>query len=289
MFRVTPLLYAASYGSVACTEVLCSSGASVDKANVWGSTALINAAHNAHAHVVQQLILNDAQVSIRDKDGTALDSALRRLCRMVRGVNSATDDKHPDKPGLVKALGEFNELAGQSNRGTVWHGALERAFAGFRPLLSQAPSAEANLAIGKTDVPAAGAAAPDVPGGRSVSNGKNDAKKKKADAPEPPDEGRCALYAGCAAYVRCIELLRDPAAVKRDEVLRTGRTGGGGGGGATPDGLTQRFGRIRTALALDVSLPMPDALAEANSAMGIASGGSLPDQVEKLLKLLGLE
>ena len=28
-----------------------------------------------------------------------LDGALKQLCRMLRGVCAATDDKHPDKPG----------------------------------------------------------------------------------------------------------------------------------------------------------------------------------------------
>ena len=96
--QVTPLLLASSYGRLACTELLCGAGANVDQRNVWGSTPLINAAHNAHAGVVHFLILHEAQTTIRDKDGTPLDGALKRLTRMLRGVAQATDDKHPDKP-----------------------------------------------------------------------------------------------------------------------------------------------------------------------------------------------
>ena len=52
----------------------------------WGSTALINAAHNAHSGVVKLLILNGASVALRDKDGTALDNALTRPGRFDRKV-----------------------------------------------------------------------------------------------------------------------------------------------------------------------------------------------------------
>ena len=90
---MTPLLLASSYGRLPCAEVLCAAGADVNHKNVWGSTPLINAAFNAHAAVVRYLVLNDAMVSVKDKDGTALDGALKRLARMIRGVASSTDDK----------------------------------------------------------------------------------------------------------------------------------------------------------------------------------------------------
>lgn len=278
---VTPLMMATAYGHLSCAEVLCGHNVNVDKTNVWGSTPLINAAHNAHHSVVHFLILQDALVTQRDKDGTALDGSLRRLCRMMRGVAAATDDKHPDKEGLEAAKTALDDLTRQTNRGPVWHKALEAAFAPLRPLLEQAPQAATNLALGKVEQPAAGPAAP----GDGAKPGK---KEKAADAPEAPDPGRSALYAGLAAYVRCIEMLRDPKAVRQMEKLRTG--GGGGSGGEKPsDGLSQRVGRIRTALGIDVSATLPQAIEQANKAMGLDGGGSLPEQANRLIDLLGLQ
>jgi len=58
---------------------------------------------------------------------------------------------------------------------------------------------------------------------------------------------------------------------------------------AATDGLTQRVGRIRAALALDVALALPDVLRQANVAMGIEAEGSLPEQADRLVKALGLQ
>jgi len=94
-------------------------------------------------------------------------------------------------------------------------------------------------------------------------------------------------------YVTCIEMLRDPAAVRKAEKLATGRDpfakGAPKEAAADPDGLTQRVGRIRSALALNVSLTLPDALRQANSAMGLESEGSLPEQARRLVVALGLQ
>ena len=293
---VTPLLMASAYGRLACTEVLCAAGADVNHVNVWGSTPLINAAHNAHAEVVRFLILSDAIVSTRDKDGTALDGSLRRLVRMVRGVNSSTDDKHPDKPGLAAASEALTSLAAQTARGPVWHGQLEAALAPFRKLLCQAESAEAKLNIGRAEPLGAGGAAPvaaerpSSAASKGSDKSKKGGKKKAADGPEPPDEGRSALYKGMAAYVRCIEMLRDPSQVKKDEKLRTGSGAAAEGGGVLAvDGLTQKVGRIRTALALDVALALPEVLRQANVAMGTEQSGSLPEQTDRLVLALGLQ
>lgn len=286
--QVAPLHFASAYGHLSCSQVLAGHGVNVDKTNVWGSTPLINAAFNAHVDVVHFLILQEAQVSIRDKDGTALDGALKQLCRMLRGVCAATDDKHPDKPGLERAKEELNELMKQTNRGPVWHKKLEAAFEPLKPLLTQAPKAVDRLAVGQVDVLAVGAPA----NGGGAATDRKDAgrakKEKKADDPEPPDEGRCALYAGCASYVRCIELLRDPAAVRKDEKLRVGSQGGLTGETAA-DGLTQKVGRIRSALAIDVSVTLPDAIKQANRSMGIDDRGSLPEQATRLIEALGLQ
>ena len=299
---VTPLLLAASYGNLACTEVLCAAGARIDQKNCWGSTPLINAAHNAQVDVVRHLILAGAQVSIRDKDGTALDSALLRLAKMVRGVCAATDDKHPDKPGLQKVMQSLNDLNRQNNRGPVWMQSLQAAFGVFRPILEQAPAAATWLAFGKATAPAAGPSAPSASeSGRSSQSGQGKAKKKSADAGEPPDSGRCALYAGCAGYMRCIEMLREPSAVRRDERLRTGvappqpsiqasaSNAASAGGAQLREGLSQQVGRIRTALAIDVALPLPEVIREANRLMGTPADGSLPEQAERLIDLLGLQ
>ena len=217
-----------------------------------------------------------------DKDGTALDGALKRLCRMMRGVVAATDDKHPDKPGLEAAKTELDFLGKQTNRGPIWHKKLEAAFVPLRPLLSQAPFAAANLALGKVEVPAAGPAAP---GGAPAAGGK---KEKAADDPDAPDAGRAALYAGLAAFIRCIEMLRDPKSVRAMERLRVG-SGGEDAAENPADGLTQKVGRIRAALGIDVSATLPDAIKQANRAMGFDERGSLPEQAARLITALGLQ
>ena len=297
--KVTPLLYASAYGRQSCTELLCGAGADVNHVNVWGSTPLINAAHNAHVTVVHFLILNDAMVTWRDKDGTPLDSALKRMVRMIRGVSQATDDKHPDKPGLEEGSKSLTSLNQQTNRGPLWHKNLEAAFVPLRPLLSQAENAAATLNYGKVDAPGAGPPALPAPKdeerpgssasksskGSKGSKGSKSGKEKKDDEPEGPDEGRCALYNGLAAYMRCIEMLRDPAKTRQDEKLRTG----GDPTEKKVDGLSQKVGRIRKALALDVSLPIPEVLKQANLAMGFDLDGNLLEQTERMITALGLE
>lgn len=181
----------------------------------------------------------------------------------------------------------------------MWHKQLEAVLVRFRPLLAQAEAAEAMLSLGKAEALGAGHAAPTAgqdgerpPSASSSKSGKSgkDGKKKKDDAPEPPDQGRGALYTGLAAYVRCIEMLRDPSEVRRQERLRTGGVVDiSDAGGKPQDGLTQKVGRIRSALALDVALSLPEAVAQANRAMGMDDAGkSLPEQTERLVTALGL-
>ena len=200
----------------------------------------------------------------------------------------------------------FGGLANATNRGPLWHKQLEAAFAAFKPLLAQAEECVATFAIGKAEVPGAGPAAPAISDkasdsgrpasaaskGSSKGSGKGDKKKKKDDEPEGPDEGRAALYNGMASYIRCIEMLRDPAQVRKDERLRAGGVGALPDltdGAKAPDGLTQKVGRIKSALALDVALTLPDTIKQANLAMGVEPDGSLPDQTERLIKALGLQ
>ena len=102
-------------------------------------------------------------------------------------------------------------------------------------------------------------------------------------------EGVRGLYKGMAAYVRCIEMLRDPSQVKKDEKLRTGSGAAAEGSVLAVDGLTQKVGRIRTALALDVALALPEVLRQANVAMGTEQSGSLPEQTDRLVLALGLQ
>jgi len=169
----------------------------------------------------------------------------------------------------------------------------------LRTLLSQAEQAAVTLHLGKASVPGAGAAAPSAdkdgerPGSAASKSSKGSKASKggdgkKEDEDEGPDEGRAALYAGLAAYLRCIEMLREPALVRKHEKLRTGGVQGDSGGGAA-DGLTQKVGRIRTALALDVGLTLPAAIKQANNAMGFEVTGSLPEQTDRLVKALGLQ
>ena len=50
---VAPLHLASAYGHMSAVEVICNAGASLDRANVWGSTPIINAAHNAQVGSVR--------------------------------------------------------------------------------------------------------------------------------------------------------------------------------------------------------------------------------------------
>ena len=52
--------------------------------------------------------------------------------------------------------------------------------------------------------------------------------------------------------------------------------------------LTQKVGRIRSALAIDVSASLPEAIKQANKAMGLDDRGSLPEQATRLVEALGL-
>ena len=63
------------------------------------------------------LILSGASVMTRDKDGTALDSALKRLVKMLRGLAAATDKDHPDRPILEAAAASLGALARAASRG----------------------------------------------------------------------------------------------------------------------------------------------------------------------------
>ena len=280
---VAPLHLAASYGHMSCVEIICNAGASLDHANCWGSTALINAAHNAHAGVVKLLILNGASVAIRDKDGTALDNALLRLSKAVRGVAAATDKDHPDKPVLESAKTAMAALARDARRGPAFQKALTGAIGTLKPMLAAAIAAAAD----GTD----GDEAPSAPA--DVGGGKGEGKKGADEGQDAPEPGRLAAYKGCMNYIRCMEMLRDPAAMRKAETLATGRNLFGGGGeskaAAEPDGLTQRVGRIRSALALDVSLSLPDAMRAANGVMGLENEGSLPLQAQRLVVALGLQ
>ena len=57
-----------------------------------------------------------------------------------------------------------------------------------------------------------------------------------------------------------------------------------GSGGAT---LAQKVARIKDALEIDSSLPMPRAIAKANELMDMKPEGGLPAQAERLLAALG--
>ena len=82
-------------------------------------------------------------------------------------------------------------------------------------------------------------------------------------------------------------MLRDPGLVKKDEKLRIG--GPISDTAKSVDGLTQRAGRVRKALALDVSIALPEIIRQANVAMGLEERGSLPEQTERLVVALGLQ
>jgi hypothetical protein len=62
-------------------------------------------------------------------------------------------------------------------------------------------------------------------------------------------------------------------------------------GGAAPEGpsLAQKVSRIKTALLLDASLPMPVAISQANTQMGLPSQSTLPDQADALIRALGIK
>ena len=83
--------------------------------------------------------------------------------------------------------------------------------------------------------------------------------------------------------------LADPAAVKEEERRLTGRGAGSNESGSKADGMSQRVGRIRSALGLDVSLALPEVLQKANTLMGIETEGSLQEQTTKLIESLGLQ
>ena len=208
---------------------------------------------------------------------------------MMRGVAAATDDKHPDKPGLEAAKAELDFLARQTNRGPVWHKQLEAAFVPLRPLVSQAPAAALNLALGKVDVPAAGPQRPEAAATARKRTKVAAKRRRRRTTPTLPDEGCCALYAGLAAsFIRCIEMLRDPKSVRAMEKLRVGS--GSDSAESPADGLTQKAGRIRAALGIDVSATLPDAIMQlANRAMGFDERGSLPEQAARLITALGLQ
>ena len=55
------------------------------------------------------------------------------------------------------------------------------------------------------------------------------------------------------------------------------------------DRSTQRIGRIRSALALDVALTLPEIIKQADRQMGIEGEGSLPAQANRLVVALGLQ
>ncbi len=58
------------------------------------------------------------------------------------------------------------------------------------------------------------------------------------------------------------------------------------GGGGT--GLAAQVGQIKAALTLDPAMPLPAAIKEANSQMGLPNEGTLPDQATALMAALGL-
>ena len=280
---VAPLHMAASYGHMACAEIICNAGAALDRPNCWGSTALINAAHNAHSGVVKLLILNGASVALRDKDGTALDNALLRMTKAVCGIDAATDKDHPNKKVLESTKDALNKLARNASRGPPFFTALTAAIAPLKPMLEAAIAA----AAAEDDT-----APPQVkPLDKSEANGKGGKAGKKEDAPEAPEPGRVAAYKGCLNFIQIIEMLRDPGAVRKAETLATGIDlfSKESTEAAQLDGLTQRVGRIRSALALDGRLSLPDAIQAANRAMGLETEGSLPEQVQRLVVALGVQ
>jgi hypothetical protein len=182
---VVPLHLAAAYGHMACVEMICDAGASLDRANAWGSTSLINAAHNAQAGIVRLLILNGASMQTRDRDGTALDNALKRMQKLIRNLGAALDKDHPDKPVLRAASDSLSKLVMDPQRGREFKEALEKVLGKLRPLIATALAA-----------------------GADATDAQPNGGKKDADAGDPPAPGLVALYSGCHQYVRCIEMLR---------------------------------------------------------------------------------
>ena len=281
---VAPLHMAASYGHMACAEIICNAGVVLDRPNCWGSTALINAAHNAHSGVVKLLILNGASVALRDKDGTALDNALLRMTKAVRGIDAATDKDHPNKKVLESTKDALNKLARNASRGPPFFTALTAAIEPLKLMLEAAIAAAAEDDIAPPQV---------KPLDKSEAKGKGGKDGKKEDAPEAPKPGRVAAYKGCLNFIQIIEMLRDPGAVRKAETLASGNDLFSKGKESTEaaqlDGLTQRVGRIRSALALDGGLSLPDAIQAANRAMGLETEGSLPEQVQRLVVALGVQ
>jgi hypothetical protein len=234
---------------------------------------------------VKLLILNGASVALRDKDGTALDNALLRMTKALSSIDAATDKDHPNKKVLESTKDALNKLARNASRGPPFFTALTAAIAPLKPMLEAAIAA----AAAEDDT-----APPQVkPPDKSEANGKGGKAGKKEDAPEAPEPGRVAAYKGCLNFIQIIEMLRDPGAVRKAETLATGidlfSKGKESTEAAQLDGLTQRVGRIRSALALDGRLSLPDAIQAANRAMGLETEGSLPEQVQRLVVALGVQ
>ena len=59
-------------------------------------------------------------------------------------------------------------------------------------------------------------------------------------------------------------------------------------GAAKPMSLAEKVGKIKQALLLDESLPMPVAIKQANENMGLPATGTLPTQADALLVALGV-
>lgn len=264
--QVTPLMMASAYGRGACVDMLLGAGARVDRVNQWGSTPLINAAHNAKVGVVKALLIHEASAGIKDKDGTAFDNALGRLHSMLGELAASTDPTHPDKPGLVAAAKKIAAVVDPKGRPAQADAILAEGIATMRVVLERA---FALLAAAEAD----------------DDEEEGGAGGEKPDG-EPPSAGVAALYRGCEAYAKIIVMLQDPAKVRK-EAAPGGKLVVAEGG--RQDGLTQRVGRIRTALALDVGLALPEHVAQANQAMGFEPSGSLPDQVARLVAALGIE
>lgn len=73
-----PLFLAASEGKLSAVRYLLDEGAEVNAREVWGSTALIEAAHNGHLAVIKELLLRGADINVISEQGTALDVAINR-------------------------------------------------------------------------------------------------------------------------------------------------------------------------------------------------------------------
>ena len=66
---MTPLMGAANRGQTSVVKILLNAGANVNaKDQLWGATALYDAALNEHPEVIQLLIKAGANVNDKDKD-----------------------------------------------------------------------------------------------------------------------------------------------------------------------------------------------------------------------------